>query len=195
MATHRRYARAFTLIELLVVIAVIAVLVAILLPSLSRAREAGRRAACMANLRQIQMGWLTYADDHGGRIVNGQGWRYPQYENLGLPWQLGDQSEMSEQTSAQAQEMMRRGALARYVGDVRVYLCPARYRRPFRGWQWFSSYGIVPSMNVLPPDYRVIEDRWIRVRHDIGKTVLFVTHVAQLRNPSPSSRMVFLDEG
>ena len=42
--------RAFTLIELLVVIAVIAVLMAVLLPSLNRVREQGKRAVCMSNL-------------------------------------------------------------------------------------------------------------------------------------------------
>ena len=50
--------KGFTLIELLVVIAIIAVLMAILMPTLNRAREQGRRAACLANLKQLTLAWL-----------------------------------------------------------------------------------------------------------------------------------------
>jgi prepilin-type N-terminal cleavage/methylation domain-containing protein/prepilin-type processing-associated H-X9-DG protein len=65
------YGGAFTLIELLVVIAIIAILAALLLPALAAAKESGRRAACISNLKQIGLAIQTYAQDHNGRIPYG----------------------------------------------------------------------------------------------------------------------------
>jgi prepilin-type N-terminal cleavage/methylation domain-containing protein len=63
--------KGFTLIELLVVIVIIGILAGLLLPAMASARQAGQRAGCISNLRQIGIAIQTYASDFDGNIPYG----------------------------------------------------------------------------------------------------------------------------
>ncbi|MHC4637821.1 MAG: type II secretion system protein [Planctomycetota bacterium] len=64
--------RGFTLIELLVVISIIALLMAILLPTLAKAKEQALAASCKANLRQWTVAYTMKLNDNNGLFVDGR---------------------------------------------------------------------------------------------------------------------------
>jgi len=65
----RLVGRAFTLIEVLVVVSVIALLVAILLPSLSRARRAAQRTMCLNNIKGLETAHWLYMTSNDGFLI------------------------------------------------------------------------------------------------------------------------------
>jgi prepilin-type N-terminal cleavage/methylation domain-containing protein len=81
----------FTLVELLVVIAIIGILVALLLPAIQAAREAGRRTQCSNNLKQFVVALHTYHDTYvmfpagrNSRDISTHAALLPFYEQAGL---------------------------------------------------------------------------------------------------------------
>jgi prepilin-type N-terminal cleavage/methylation domain-containing protein len=71
MVMSSRTKTGFTLLELLVVISIIAMLLSIMMPSLKDARERGKRAVCLANLRAVGQAIHVYANDNDDQLVPG----------------------------------------------------------------------------------------------------------------------------
>jgi prepilin-type N-terminal cleavage/methylation domain-containing protein/prepilin-type processing-associated H-X9-DG protein len=161
--------RGFTLIELLVVIAIIAILMAILMPALNRAKEQGKRAACLNNLRQLGLAWTLYADDNNEKIINGNT-STGSYNKDGTCWVYWPGRSASEKERIQGIES---GLLFSYVPNIKLYKCPTGVRGEV------VTYAIVDAMN----GYDAIpgaEGHIIKNRSQIVR---------------PGERMVFLDEG
>jgi len=83
MDRSSREAQGFTLIELLVVISILALLVALLLPSLGRAREIVRFTVCRSNMRGVSSAWYGFAAAHEGRFP---GYSQSSVEHWGPMW-------------------------------------------------------------------------------------------------------------
>jgi prepilin-type N-terminal cleavage/methylation domain-containing protein/prepilin-type processing-associated H-X9-DG protein len=96
--------RAFTLIELLLVVSIISLLIAILLPSLGKSREAARETLCRSNMSQIGRGTINYAGEYRGEFPANR-FRVDQTLNQHVTWRW----------------LVVKG---KYVGDGDLWLCP-----------------------------------------------------------------------
>jgi len=125
--------RAFTLIEVLVVVAIIALLVAILLPSLSRAREISRRTVCLHNLKTLAQCWVLYHTENRGALVGGPADSAevtpPASATFLSKYAPGWVKFIGTTPAQQPLETqywsLRKGALFKYIRMTDVYHCPA----------------------------------------------------------------------
>jgi prepilin-type N-terminal cleavage/methylation domain-containing protein len=195
LATAKRGEVGFTLVELLVVIAIIALLMAVLLPALNRAREQGKRILCMNNLRQLTLGWMTYAEANNDKLVNGapqlgiqcpdcpagimckaasplasDTWNYSKHGNE-IPWigiAYGATNDYCKKCAIDS------GAMWKYVRDYKVYRCPVGNKGEM------TTYVAIDAANGLPRNGTENAHVWVKNRSQIRRT---------------ATQIIFIDEG
>jgi len=177
----------FTLVELLVVIALIAILAALLLPTLSRGKEKARSAACMSNLKQLQVCWQMYTSDNNDSVppnnsvvsIPGSGDPLP----TGVSWCAGSPRYDTNTAHIEA------GLLFSYNQSVGIYRCPSdesnvedatgKKLPQLRN----RSYNMSQSINGYPEYDAVMRDYIPSFRK-----------LTRISNPDPSTCLVFIDE-
>jgi prepilin-type N-terminal cleavage/methylation domain-containing protein/prepilin-type processing-associated H-X9-DG protein len=129
--------KGFTLVELLVVIAILAILMALLLPAVQSAREAGRRVQCANNLRQIALACSSHLEQLGTFPSAGWGWKdgpdpdggYHERQSGGWLYNILDFAELSavRQVGVGLSGSAKRAAIRSVVErPVPLYFCPTR---------------------------------------------------------------------
>jgi prepilin-type N-terminal cleavage/methylation domain-containing protein len=187
---------AFTLIELLVVIAIISLLMALLMPALERAREQAKRIICLNNMHQLTLGWIMYAEDNDGQIVNGAPMGYGGYgaafvstqANMGSqgyfddhkyerPWiGMGWHNQYTsgqKLTPEQQKTAIREGAMWPYCADLKLYRCPTGLAGEY------ITYAAMDGANGLSRGHK--------------ENVYWMKNISAYRRPH--SRIIFIDEG
>ena len=176
---------------MLVVIAIIALLLAILMPSLRKAKQVAQAVVCSAHTKQLSLAWQLYANDYDGRMCNGNNnkagpygsdvWVHP----IAQPADPGYEAGMD--VIAREIVGIQHGALYPYSGDEEIYHCPAYPTfKKYRGEMSLPS----DKINKISP-YRTFA---IAAGMNGGNKggVIALKKIAQVRNAS--GKYVFVEE-
>jgi type II secretory pathway pseudopilin PulG len=152
---------------LLVVIAIIAVLMAIIMPSLNRAREMGRRAVCLNNTKTLALAWTLYASENDGIIPRSQG-------TADKGW-VRAQSGAYATTPIEAPidlqiDAIRKGDLYPLARVEKAYRCPVAARNEMR------TYSASPAMNGYAADEKLIVRNYNKLKHLSTRLVFIDDH-------------------
>ncbi len=170
-----RDSRSFTLIELLVVIAILGIVAGLLIPGVTRAREAGRRAACVNNLRQLYLAVAMYADDHKGVAID---------LRSEMPLSMADRGTVNVYFTdylwvgfgANNYKGLGRLFENRYLDDPGVYICPSSAR-------WTKDY----------PQHEAIGENFGTMGSVVRGTYVYFQWCTEAAWPDPAEPWLFKD--
>jgi len=156
----------FTLIELLVVITIMAMLMSILLPGLSRAREAGKGVVCLSNIRQLTLAWNFYAMESEDKLCSPDTyWN----DTPGSNYWVADGPVVPSNYTGGTETAVEEGVLWTYTQRT-----PGLYKCKSDGSKLLRSYSVSNIMGGYTRD---------------GVT----TYLTSGEIPRPSEKMIFID--
>jgi prepilin-type N-terminal cleavage/methylation domain-containing protein len=140
-----RHRSGFTLIELLVVIAIIGILVALLLPAVQAAREAGRRTSCTNNLKQFVLAAHNYHDIYetlpagrNRRDISAHAALLPYYEQASVHELVDYSKSWNHANNARAR-----------ATDIKFFNCPSDPQRAVPSGYAGTSYRANQGSGIL----------------------------------------------
>lgn len=104
------------------VIAIVAILASLLLPALGNAKAKAGQIRCLGNFRQLQICWVMYVDEHGGRLPPNATIQSGSREG----WVATDQTWVAGNAWTDTTTTnLERGVLFPFNRSVQIYKCPA----------------------------------------------------------------------
>jgi prepilin-type N-terminal cleavage/methylation domain-containing protein/prepilin-type processing-associated H-X9-DG protein len=190
MKIERRFHTAFTLIELLIVIAIIAILAAMLLPVLSKAKARATAIECQGNLKQLQLAWQMYANDHADFIPGNNWWQEAGsngMERCSLNWMTGwEDATADDDTDNTNTDLLLNSqwsSLGDYTKSAAIYHCPA------------SRVMVKDGGGSFPLARTVSTNGWMGYTNRPDNSGFqFLRKTTDLVKISPSDAFVFIDE-
>ena len=184
---------AFTLVELLVVIAIIAILASLLLPALAHVKGKAHAAACLNNVRQVELACLVYSDEFNDRLPYNLGEneinalrKRGQYVNWSTP--IMDWERNTDNTNL---ALLTQGGIGPYTGrSPGVYKCPKdNYVSDIQSGLGWPARVRSLSMNAMVGDAGDFSRSGANVNNPGYRQFFKVTQV-----PKPSQIFTFIEE-